>query len=176
MTRRSFIIVALIVIALAASAERMLHASPLLRHPILTWRLWRMPAPAHEPVPVDGVVSADLVDSWGAPRSEGRSHQGIDIFAPRGTPIRSATEGIVLSVGENRLGGHIVRVAGPGGEWHYYAHMDHFASVRPGDVVHAGDVLGYVGDTGNARGTPYHLHYGIYRAPGRATDPYPRLR
>lgn len=174
--KRSAVIIAVVVVALALTVNRFAHASPLLRHPIVTWRLWHMPRPAHEPVPVEGVVAADLEDSWGSPRSEGRHHEGIDIFAPRGTPIRSATDGIVLSVGENRLGGHVVRVAGPGGEWHYYAHMDHFGSVQPGDIVHAGDVLGYVGNTGDAARLPCHLHYGIYRAPGRATNPYPRLR
>ena len=176
MKRTWGIAVVVVIIALAATADRVLHASPLLRHPLLTWQLWQLPAPAHEPVPVAGVTAADLTDSWGSPRPGGRSHQGIDIFAPRGTAIRSATPGIVLSVGENRLGGHVVRVAGPGGEWHYYAHMDHFAAIHPGDVVRAGDILGYVGDSGDAKGTPCHLHYGIYHAPGWATNPYPRLR
>ena len=87
----------------------------------------------------------------------------------------SATEGIVSKVGENRRGGRVVRVLGPGLEWHYYAHLDAFADVRPGDVVRAGDVLGCVGDTGNARGTPTHLHYGIYSTAGAASNPFPRL-
>ena len=73
----------------------------------------------------------------------------------------------------NRLGGQIVGVLGPGLEWHYYAHLDRFGTLREGDIVQAGDVLGYVGNTGNARGTPSHLHYGIYR--DGAQNPYRRL-
>jgi len=81
-------------------------------------------------VPIDGVARASLVDSWGSPRPGGRGHQGIDIFAHRGTAIHSATRGIVVKVGDNQLGGHIVKVFGPGGEWHYYAHLDRFADVH----------------------------------------------
>jgi murein DD-endopeptidase MepM/ murein hydrolase activator NlpD len=130
-------------------------------------------APARLRNPVAAPRLSRLADSWGAARSGGRRHHGIDIFAPRGTPVVSATRGIVTRVGVNQLGGQIVGVLGPGLEWHYYAHLDRFGTFRAGDVVQAGDVLGYVGDTGNARGTPPHLHYGIYR--GGPTNPYPRL-
>ena len=85
----------------------------------------------------------------------------------------STTRGIVTRVGTNALGGRIVGVLGPGLEWHYYAHLDRYGSFREGDIVRAGDVLGYVGNTGNARGGPAHLHYGIYK--GGAEDPFPRL-
>ncbi|HUR79116.1 MAG TPA: M23 family metallopeptidase [Thermoanaerobaculia bacterium] len=115
---------------------------------------------------------AQLADTWGAPRSGGRSHQGIDIFAKRGTPVVSSTRGIVVTVGHNRLGGRIVRVLGPGGYWHYYAHLERFGPVREGQLVDAGTVLGTVGDSGNARGTPPHLHYGIYRFRGGAVNPF----
>ena len=106
--------------------------------------------------------------------SGGRRHEGIDIFAARGTPVASTTRGIVSRVGTNRLGGQFVGVIGPGLEWHYYAHLDHFGAFRAGDIVQPGDGLGYVGDTGNARGGPPHLHYGIY-ARGGAENPFPRL-
>lgn len=151
-------------------------SSPLLRHPVATWVLMRTPAPQHLPVPVQGVAPRKLLDSWGAARSGGRHHQGIDIFAPRNTPIRSATNGIVVTVGTNQLGGRIVRVLGPGPMWHYYAHLERYGAIRPGDLIRAGDVVGYVGDSGNARGTPPHLHYGIYRFEGGAVNPYPFLR
>ena len=82
----------------------------------------------------------------------------------------------MVTVGHNRLGGRIVRVFGPGGQWHYYAHLDRFADVRTGDVIAGGTVIGYVGDSGNARGTPPHLHYGIYRFRGGAINPYPLLK
>ena len=130
--------------------------------------------PAHLPVPVAGVEARALVDTWGAPRAPGRRHQGINIFAARGTAVRSTTRGIVTRVGTNALGGQVVWILGPGLEAHYYAHLDRFSEIREGDVVQAGDVVGYVGRSGNARTTPYHLHYGIYRR-GRAENPYPRL-
>ena len=150
-------------------------SQPLLQHPLLTLRLWRAPMPRGLPVPVSGVAARQLADTWGAPRSGGRHHQGIDIFARRGTAVTSATAGIVVRVGENRLGGRIVMIAGPAMAWHYYAHLDRFADLHVGDIVQPGTIVGYVGTTGNARGTPPHLHYGIYLAPGRAINPYPLL-
>ena len=116
-----------------------------------------------------------LTDTWGAARSQGRSHEGIDIFAPRHTPIQSTTQGVVSKVGENTLGGLVVVVVGPGGAGHYYAHLDDYADISPNDWVNAGDVIGYVGDSGNAKGTPPHVHYGIY-INGSAVNPYPLLQ
>ncbi|WP_201597206.1 M23 family metallopeptidase [Psychrobacter fulvigenes] len=116
-----------------------------------------------------------LTDTWGAARSQGRSHEGIDIFAPRGTLIQSTTQGIVSKVGENTLGGRVVVVVGPGGAGHYYAHLEDYADISPNDWVDAGDVIGYVGDSGNAKGTPPHVHYGIY-INGSAVNPYPLLQ
>jgi peptidoglycan LD-endopeptidase LytH len=115
-----------------------------------------------------------FVDSWGSARSGGRRHEGIDIFAAKDTPVLSTTHGVVTRVGTNRLGGQGVWILGPGLERHYYAHLNRYASFRAGDRVEAGDVIGYTGTTGNARGGPAHLHYGIYRR-GAAQNPYPRL-
>ena len=126
-------------------------------------------------VPVEGVASNDLADTWGAPRGVDRRHEGIDIFAPQGRPVVSTTPGVVFKVGENDLGGKVVRVLGPGWQWHYYAHLDRFGDIQPGSVVQQGTVLGYVGNTGNARSTPPHLHYGVYRFVGGARNPYPLL-
>lgn len=116
-----------------------------------------------------------LTDTWGAARSQGRSHEGIDIFAPRHTPVQSTTQGIVSKVGENNLGGRVVVVVGPGGAGHYYAHLEDYADIAPNDWVNQGDVIGYVGDSGNAKGTPPHVHYGIY-INGSAVNPYPLLQ
>ena len=141
------------------------------------WFVWQLATddpPVHLANPVAQVPARRLANTWGAARADGRRHEGIDIFAPRDTPVRSTTRGIVTRVGTNKLGGQIVFVLGPGLESHYYAHLDRFADIKPGDVVKAGDVLGYVGRTGNARTTPFHLHYGIYRH-GAAQNPYPRL-
>ena len=115
-----------------------------------------------------------LVDSWGNARSGGRRHEGIDIFAPKDTPVLSTTRGIVTRVGTNRLGGQVVWILGPGLERHYYAHLNRYAAFRAGDRVAAGEIIGYIGNTGNARRGPAHLHYGIYRH-GAAQNPYPRL-
>jgi murein DD-endopeptidase MepM/ murein hydrolase activator NlpD len=98
----------------------------------------------------------------------------VDIFAPRGTPVLAAAGGVVTSVGTNGLGGNVVWIARPmRGERHYYAHLDRQA-VSAGTFVNEGDVIGYVGNTGNARGTAPHLHFGIY-ASGGAVDPLPYI-
>jgi len=148
---------------------------PTIERALYTMRLASMPTPTALPVPVEGVRTRALRDTWGGARSEGRKHEGIDIFAKRGTPVVSSTEGIVTQVGTNRLGGLVVWVTGPGGQRHYYAHLDRYSDVEAGMRIAAGRVLGYVGNTGNAKGTPPHLHYGIYET-GGAINPYPLLR
>ena len=99
----------------------------------------------------------------------------MDIFAKRGTPVTSATEGIVLRIGTNTLGGQVINVLGAGSQVHYYAHLDRYGSFEVGDAVLPGDTLGFVGNTGNAAATPPHLHYGIYDTNGRALNPWPLL-
>ena len=126
-------------------------------------------------VPVAGVRVRQVGDSWHAPRSGGRLHEGQDIFARRGTAVRSAAEGYVVRVGESPLGGNTVWVAGAGGRSYYYAHLDAYApGLAVGDFVTTETVLGYVGTTGNAAGTAPHLHFGVY-ATGGAIDPLPLL-
>jgi peptidoglycan LD-endopeptidase LytH len=147
---------------------------PLQRWPYYIELLLQAP-PESLPVPIVAVRPSGLVDTWGAARSGGRSHEGIDIFARRNTPIVSTTDGIVTRVGWNTLGGRIVMVMGPGGYRHYYAHLERFGRKKEGDIVRRGDVIGYVGDSGNAKGTPPHLHYGIYKFGGGAINPYPLL-
>lgn len=162
-------LLALAVLTAAAFALR-----PIVDRVWFLYRLSTEPPPPHLPSPIADLRARRFVNSWGASRSGGRRHEGIDIFAPKDTPVRSTTRGIVTRVGTNTLGGQIVMVLGPGLEWHYYAHLDRYGAFHVGDVVQPGDVIGYVGNTGNARGTPYHLHYGIYRN-GGAENPYPRL-
>jgi peptidoglycan LD-endopeptidase LytH len=139
------------------------------------YRVSTTPAPTALMVPVQGVAPRSIADSWHAVRGGGRKHEGIDIFARRGTPVVSPVAGIVTHVGQDRLGGNIVRVLGPGRQVHYFAHLDRFAALSRWDVVEAGDVIGYVGNTGNARGGSPHLHYGIYGATG-AINPFPFLK
>lgn len=169
--RRMLILAAIVAMAIMAWP----HVPDVVRAPWHIARLSLQDAPQALPVPVQGVAPRRLVDTWGAARSDGRTHEGIDIFAARGTPVLSATEGVVSRVGTNTLGGLVVWVLGPGGQRHYYAHLDGYADISHGQLVAPGDVLGYVGNTGNARGTPPHLHYGIYTGSG-AINPYPLLR
>ena len=131
------------------------------------------------PVPVKGISRNQLRDTWGSARSHGRSHEGIDIMAERGTKVYSTTEGLVADLRNNNLGGKVIWILGPSGSWHYYAHLDgHKRGLNVGDYVHKGDLIGYVGNTGNARHTAPHLHYGIYlNGKGRgAVNPYSYLR
>jgi murein DD-endopeptidase MepM/ murein hydrolase activator NlpD len=146
---------------------------PFMASARMLWDISRTPPPQELPVPVQGVRARQIADTFGAPRGSDRTHQGVDIFAKRGTPVLSATRGVVASVRDGGLGGKQVWVIGPGRERHYYAHLDDWAAdLSSGQIVHAGDVLGFVGTTGNAQGTPPHLHYGIYGADG-AYDPLP---
>ena len=151
------------------------HIPDVVKTPFYAARLSMMEAPVALAMPVQGVNPARVTDTWGGARSGGRRHEGVDIFAPRGTPVLSATEGIVTRVGTNNLGGQVVWVLGPAGQRHYYAHLDSYADIGAGDRVQVGTVLGAVGNTGNARGTPPHLHYGVYGREG-AFNPYPLLR
>ncbi|HKO99028.1 MAG TPA: M23 family metallopeptidase [Pyrinomonadaceae bacterium] len=126
-------------------------------------------------MPVQDVSKAQVVNTWGAPRGVDRLHRGQDIFAPRGTPVLSATEGYILRIGQNSLGGQTVSVVGAGGRVYYYAHLDSYATgISEGDYVTDKSVLGYVGTTGNAAGTPPHLHFGVYAA-GGPLNPLPLL-
>nr|WP_244171121.1 M23 family metallopeptidase [Xanthomonas populi] len=141
-----------------------------------SWELSRMPPPAYLKIPVEGVHARRIADTYGAPRGRDRSHAGVDIFAPRGTPVLSATRGVVSAIRDQGLGGKQVWVLGPAMQRHYYAHIDDWAAgLKVGDVVEPGTSLGMVGTTGNARGTPPHLHYGVYGRNG-AYDPLPLLR
>lgn len=127
-------------------------------------------------VPVEGVAVKQINNTWHAPRSDGRLHEGQDIFAKRGTAVRSATAGYVVKMGENALGGNTVFVLGAGGRNYYYAHLDSYAEgLAVGDHVAPGTVLGHVGTTGNAAGTAPHLHFGVYTR-GGAVNPLPLLR
>lgn len=126
-------------------------------------------------MPLEDVSKRQIADTWGAPRGTGRTHEGQDIFAPKGTPILSATKGYVYRIGENNLGGQTVSVISAGGRVYYYAHLDQYArGLEVGDPVTTRTVLGYVGTTGNAVGTPPHLHFGIYTTTG-AINPLPLL-
>ena len=126
-------------------------------------------------MPVKDVSKKEVANTWHAARGTDRVHEGQDIFAPKGTQILSATPGYVYKVGENNLGGQTVSVIGAGGRVYYYAHLDSYApGIKVGDPVNTRTVLGYVGTTGNAQGTPPHLHFGVYTS-GGAINPLPLI-
>jgi len=150
-------------------------AWPWLKNAVFLAELLAEDLPSTLPVPVKGVSLRAVRDTFGAARPGDRMHQGVDIFAARGTPVVSATRGLVARIGENSLGGTVVWVLGPGGDRHYYAHLNSVADIKTGQRLLPGDLLGTVGTTGNARSTPPHLHYGIYRRGGGAINPFPLL-
>src|SRR5215217_786186 len=138
-------------------------------------RLYTEPPDSKLAMPLEDVLKKEIADTWQAPRGVGRRHEGQDIFARRGTPILSATNGYILKIGENSLGGQTVSVISKGGRIYYYAHLDSYAKgMKVCDPVTTRTVLGYVGTTGNAQGTPPHLHFGVYTATG-AINPLPML-
>lgn len=118
--------------------------------------------------PVYGASNKAIGSFYGAPRDNGkRSHEGVDIFAPKGTPVVAPTDGYISRVGLNTLGGKVVWMKDPQrGHSYYFAHLDS-QMVKPGMRVRQGHVLGLVGNTGNARRTPPHLHFGIYQSGSR---------
>ncbi|WP_152206127.1 M23 family metallopeptidase [Marinobacter changyiensis] len=129
------------------------------------------------PFPVEAASQRDIGSSFGALRDGGaREHHGVDIFAKRGTPVRAVINGHVRT-GTGGIGGNHVWLSGGmlglGGARYYYAHLDSFV-IESGARVKQGEILGYVGNTGNASTTPPHLHFGIYS--GGPVDPAPFLK
>lgn len=126
--------------------------------------------------PVSGGAMSDVGSSFGDPRDGGaRAHEGVDIFAPRGTPVLAAADGFIRQARNTPTGGLVIWQADASNELtYYYAHLDELHA-REGTYVHAGETIGTVGNTGNARGVRPHLHFAVYR-PGRvALDPAPLL-
>jgi peptidoglycan LD-endopeptidase LytH len=120
--------------------------------------------------PVQGASA--YADTWGAPRSGGRSHEGVDMLGPTGTPLVAVASGSV-QFKQNSLGGNAVWLTGDNGYKYYYAHLSSFEGSSRG--VSQGEVIGYIGDTGNARGTP-HLHFEVHPGGGAAVNPTPYVR
>lgn len=112
-----------------------------------------------------------FADTWGAARSQGRAHQGTDIFAAQGTPVVAVNDGLARK-GLDPLGGNVATLTDADARY-YYAHLDAWEGDFPRKVK-AGDVLGYVGTTGNAQGLTPHLHFGVYIG-DEAVNPFPEL-
>ncbi len=155
--------------------QHLLRVQPeLLRTGRFTLRIQRAPSLGF---PVHGKNDVDVGSFWGVDRDGGaRRHEGIDIFAKRGTPAVAAVAGYITRVNETTRGGKVVWLADTEhGQHIYYAHLDR-QLVQEGQQVKAGDTLGLIGNTGNARTTPPHLHFGIYRGGRGAVDPFPFVR
>lgn len=125
-------------------------------------------------IPVDGVAPEALVDTFDFWRPSGRMHKAIDIMAPTGTPVYAVDDGVITSVRENNLGGLIVtQLDSSGCVGLYYAHLNNWADgLEKGKLVERGDLIGFVGTTGNAQGKEPHLHFAAYhlaKNPGKFT-------
>jgi murein DD-endopeptidase MepM/ murein hydrolase activator NlpD len=147
-------------------SEIIIQLAELLDRIALPYRIAELAAlPPEEKIfiPIRGISLSDIEDTFGDPRPNSRDHEGIDIFASKGTPVYSAAAGYVVRVGRDGLGGNYVLTIGKGGRRYYYAHLDRFAEdIKVGKEISTDTILGYVGNTGNASTTPPHLHFGMY--------------
>jgi murein DD-endopeptidase MepM/ murein hydrolase activator NlpD len=146
--------------------------TPLKVHPKLTAGRYVFPV----------YGQTEFGDTFGAPRSDVTYHHGDDIFGSLGQPLVACTDGIVFSVGWNKIGGNRLWIVDKAGNQFYYAHLSAFSTAAvDGAHVKAGEVIGFMGDTGDAEGTPYHLHFEIhpvsllYLGYDGAVDPTPYL-
>ena len=135
-------------------------------------------------IPVVGIGSGQLHDSFYDARSEGRVHKALDIMAPRDTPVVATDDGIVMKLHQSDRGGVMLYQSDPSSRYvYYYGHLNRYADgISEGKAVRRGEVIAYVGDTGNAGPGNCHLHFGISKVtePGRwsggdAINPYPLL-
>jgi murein DD-endopeptidase MepM/ murein hydrolase activator NlpD len=129
-------------------------------------------------VPVRGVVASQIPDTYDSPRDGARVHYAQDILARRGTPVLAADDGTILHIGRNALGGNVIWEADASGRLaFYYAHLDRYAQgLHDGEPVSRGDVIGYVGTTGNAPKDTPHLHFQLLRlVPGKRYSDGPPL-
>ena len=143
------------------------------------------PPDARLVIPVEGVSPDRLRDTYSDARGVGRRHDAIDIDAPRGTPVLSVARSTVLKLFQSDRGGTTLYALAPDQRTiYYYAHLDRYAEgIREGQQLTAGELIGYVGDTGNAAPGDYHLHFEISITDdprrywgGSPVNPYPRLR
>ena len=146
----------------------------------------RPPSPALKLlIPVQGVKAASLVDSYEQARGQGRRHDAIDIMAPRGSPVLAVADGVVMKLFQSARGGTtLYELAADRRTIYYYAHLDRYApGIAEGRALRRGEVLGYVGNTGDAGPGNYHLHFEVSTTTdprkywgGTPQNPYPLLR
>lgn len=133
-----------------------------------------VPPPQQPVCPVKGAGKFDFSNSYGSPRHGGRKHAGNDIFAKRGTPVVASVDGVIRSV-TGSLTGIGYYLDGDDGVTYYGAHMNELKA-NDGQRVTQGDIIGTVGTTGNAHGTPAHLHFEVKPGNGASIDPYRLLQ
>lgn len=182
MTRVGWVVLAGIVLAAALFASMVRFGSlPVTPSPVPK----AVENAASLQVPVAGVTREALTDTWGQARSEGRQHHGTDIMAAGGTPVLAAAAGTVEKLFQSRLGGTTLYERSADRRWtFYYAHLAGYApGLHEGQAVLPGQLLGFVGDTGDAGPGNYHLHFGLTRtAPdqrwweGEDVNPFPYLK
>jgi murein DD-endopeptidase MepM/ murein hydrolase activator NlpD len=135
-------------------------------------------------IPVAGVKAGQLRDTFNEARSEGRIHDAIDIMAPQGTPVLATADGVVIKLFQSDKGGTTLYQQDPSGHYvYYYAHLMRYAdAIAEGKPLRRGDVIAYVGDTGNAGAGNFHLHFAISKVSspqkwsgGEPINPYPLL-
>ncbi|MEQ7421420.1 M23 family metallopeptidase [Xanthomonas campestris pv. campestris] len=188
----------------SAAPEAMTAATPLAAAPAPAQAASAMAAPVSDPsaaqasasasasasnnvallIPVQGITSSQLQDTFTDARSEGRVHDAIDILAPAGTPVLAVADGTVEKLFDSKRGGLTVYQFEPGGRYcYYYAHLQRYADgLAEKQVIKRGQLIGYVGSTGNADPAAPHLHFEIHRLgperewwKGEALNPYPVL-
>lgn len=167
----------------AASTQRAAEAAPSTRAASAT------PPPVLQStdallIPVQGITVTQLTDTFGDARAQGRAHDAIDIMAPRGTPVLAVADGQIEKLFTSKPGGLTIYQFEPSGRYaYYYAHLDRYADgLAEQQTVRRGDVIGYVGSTGNANPETPHLHFSIFALgpekqwwKGTAINPYPVL-
>jgi murein DD-endopeptidase MepM/ murein hydrolase activator NlpD len=135
-------------------------------------------------IPVQGVSADDIQDTFDEARGPERKHEATDILSPRGTPVLAADNGEIKKLFSSKAGGLTLYQFDSTGQYsYYYAHLDRYADdIREGKLVRRGDVIGYVGTTGNAPPDTPHLHFGIFKLgpekrwwEGTPINPYPIL-
>jgi murein DD-endopeptidase MepM/ murein hydrolase activator NlpD len=135
-------------------------------------------------VPVEGIKASQVEDTFGQPRGKDRHHEALDIMAPKGTRVLAAGDGKVVKLFNSKPGGLTVYQFDPGEKYaYYYAHLDRYAEgIKEGMELKRGDLVGYVGSTGNAKAEAPHLHFAVVELTpqkqwwkGTPVDPYPML-
>jgi peptidoglycan LD-endopeptidase LytH len=189
--RGVFAALALAALATPAHAQRRLLGTPVVQARSLAASTTGLAASRSADastgllVPVDGISRSQLRDTYNQSRSEGRTHHAIDIHAPRGTPVVAVANGTVIKLHQGSRGGIAVYLMDEDGRTrYYYAHLDGYAEgLHEGQRVERGEVIGFVGDTGNAQPGDYHLHFSVAILEdadrwwqGRNLNPYDLLR